>query len=276
MQDTKGPLGQTTAYPQQYDASVLFAIERSLGRKQTKHYSQNTIMHGADIWQGFELSWLGPKGKPQVACLRLYVPSNSLYIVESKSLKLYLNSFNQTKFESADRVKQRIHKDLSAVVGAEVKVEVLLPAQWPQLLPEPVMGKCLDDLDIEVLDYSPKESLLASAVTSSGDLVSRQLYSHLLRSNCPVTEQPDWGSIIINYSGLEIDEASLLKYLVSFRQHQGFHEQCIEQIYCDISHYCKPTKLMICGYYLRRGGLDISPIRSSDEYIFQGQRCIRQ
>lgn len=267
-----GPLGQKSEYPQKYDPSVLYPIPRKLGRDEIGVSAELPFL-GTDIWNGFELSWLTPKGKPVVAVMEMRVPITSQNIVESKSLKLYLGSFNQSCFANHNDVAIRIKDDVSALVGVAVDVTVspLDQAQAGSVTTLP--GRCIDELDIVVAKYSVDASLLALA---SNDIVEEQLHSHLLRSCCPVTGQPDWGSVLIAYRGAKIDDASLLRYLVSFRTNQEFHEQCVERIYLDIMRYCSPEKLSVYARYTRRGGIDINPLRSNCLVTIENLRLVRQ
>ncbi len=261
-----GVLGQTTAYSHQYNPQLLFAIDRSLSRQQdlSLPYHAPLPFVGLDIWNGYELSWLNLNGKPQVACVCIEVPAQSPAIVESKSLKLYLNSFNQTRFSSLFEVQQRICEDLSLLLQCPVGVRVNL---LNQIKPLSVWAEpkapffLLDDLDVVVDDYQHNINLLAFADTKKQE---KQIYvSHLLKSNCPVTQQPDWASLYIEYHGPALNREGLLRYICSFREHQGFHEACVEQIFMDIWRKLSPSKLSVYARYTRRGGLDINPWRSS-------------
>jgi len=216
---------------------------------------------GVDIWNAYELSWLNLNGKPMVACAEFRVPADSENIIESKSFKLYLNSFNQTRLGGIAELSAVLTKDLSAAAGAPVQVEIACPDDWGLNygIQNPA-GECLDSLDISPDSYQPNSMLLKA---SEGESVTEELYSHLLRSRCPVTSQPDWASVEIAYSGPRIDREGLLAYLISFREHDDFHEQCVEQIFSDINRYCQPTSLRVYARYLRRGGLDINPWRSN-------------
>jgi 7-cyano-7-deazaguanine reductase len=225
------------------------------------------VFFGADLWTAFELSWLNTKGKPQVALAHITVPAESTHIVESKSFKLYLNSFNNTRLDSADAVRDMIRRDISAAiwhggaVQASVGVKLLLQEQFDTEPVHELDGLNLDRMDIECTRYEPAPDLLSA---STDELpVSETLVSHLLKSNCLVTGQPDWGSVQITYSGPQIEQAGLLQYIVSFRNHNEFHEQCVERIFMDIWTRCKPTKLTVYARYTRRGGLDINPWRTS-------------
>jgi len=260
------PLGRATAYADRYDPSLLFPIARAPKRSEIGVGATLPFM-GADLWTAFELSWLNPRGKPQVAMAHFTVPCESPHIIESKSLKLYLNSFNQQVFESADEVKQCLRRDLSAALwrGAEqvgsVGVRLLLPADWAVEQVQVWDGLSLDRLDVECTELQPTPELLQA--DHALPLVQEVLVSDLLKSNCLVTGQPDWASVRIAYTGAPIDQAGLLRYLVSFRQHNEFHEQCVERIYTDLMARCRPTKLSVLARYTRRGGIDINPWRTS-------------
>ncbi|WP_101757369.1 NADPH-dependent 7-cyano-7-deazaguanine reductase QueF [Oceanicoccus sp. KOV_DT_Chl] len=264
-------LGKAVAYVDQYTPALLFAIARKDSRITLGIHDAQLPFHGVDIWNAYELSWLNNKGKPQVACAEFYVPCQSPNIIESKSFKLYLNSFNQTKFTDWSQVQALMVQDLSACAGAAVSVS-LLPVSDAGLAPGNVPGECLDALDIEITRYSADPKLLRT----SSKHIEEQLSSHLLRSLCPVTGQPDWGSLLIHYSGAKIERAGLLEYIVGYRQHQEFHEQCVERIYCDIMAQCKPRQLSVYARYVRRGGLDINPFRSSIEQNPRNLRLFRQ
>lgn len=253
------PLGKQTAYSDQYDPSLLVAVPRV----QTRDFLPDSIgvpFTGADTWTAYELSWLNDKGKPEVATAQFTYTAASPAIVESKSLKLYLNSLNQSAFSSIDKVTELIAKDLMHTAGAGVDV-LLLPAR--QANANEIQGWndiCIDDLDIAITQYTPDAALLK---TDSDAFIEESICSHLLRSNCPVTGQPDWASLRIHYRGMKILHDSLLRYICSFRLHQGFHEQCIERMFCDIWQQCQPERLSIEGRFTRRGGLDINPFRAS-------------
>ncbi|MET0379344.1 MAG: NADPH-dependent 7-cyano-7-deazaguanine reductase QueF [Spongiibacteraceae bacterium] len=273
-------LGQSVDYDAGYDPDLLFAIPRAPGRQQLG-LSGELPFDGCDIWNAYELSWLHPSGKPAVAWAELRVPALSPNIVESKSLKLYLNSLNQMRFDSAEAVAAAIRRDVSACVVADVEVHVRLPALWSAFPIEEPAGDCLDELDITVAAYTPCPELLqlVSGPVSdqvSDQLVTRRWFSRLLRSRCPVTGQPDWGTICIDYRGREIDPAGLLAYIVSFRQHQDFHEHCVERVFCDIHQQCAPDALTVSARYLRRGGIDINPWRSTEPVLASNPRLFQQ
>ncbi len=256
----KNPLGEQTQYSDQYDAGLLFPIPRSQSRENLSLNKGELPFSGEDRWTAYEISWLDNQGKPQVRLAEFAMSCESEFIVESKSFKLYLNSFNQTRFESERKVKSLLSVDLSAVVNSPVSVN-LMPLHYAnsQLISEPI-GIYLDDLDITVNHYEPEPSLLTLLPDERANEV---VYSHLLKTNCPVTDQPDWATVFIEYSGQAIDHQSLLAYIISFRQHQDFHENSVERIFCDINKYCKPDSLTVYARYTRRGGLDINPLRSS-------------
>lgn len=252
-------LGKQTQYKDQYDAGLLYPIPRSKARHQSN--DAELPFKGLDIWTAFEISWLNPAGLPQIAIGEFFIPCTSAAIVESKSLKLYLNSFNQTQLASREAVSELILADLSAATGSTVDVVLYDPGEYNGLKPvsEP-SGICLDQRPVRIDRYDPDSGLLQA---DSQKIVTETLYSHLLRTNCPVTDQPDWASLYISYQGPAIDRDELLKYIVSFRQHQDFHEQCVEKIYMDILERCQPSELSVYARYMRRGGLDINPFRSS-------------
>jgi 7-cyano-7-deazaguanine reductase len=259
-------LGKPSAYADQYDASLLYPLPREPKRTEIGITGSLPFL-GADLWTAFELSWLNRRGKPQVAIAHVTIPCESTHIVESKSFKLYLNSFNNSRFDSADAVRDRIRADVSAAIwhGREPKssagVRVLLPELFGCEPVRELEGLSIDRLDVECSVYQPAPELLRAALDEKP--VTETLTSDLLKSNCLVTGQPDWGSVQISYSGPQIDQAGLLQYIVSFRNHNEFHEQCVERIYMDIMARCKPAKLTVYARYTRRGGLDINPWRSS-------------
>lgn len=259
-------LGKSSAYIDQYDASLLFPIAR-MGKRQEIGVTGAAPFFGADMWTAFELSWLNTRGKPQVALVHFTIPCESLNIVESKSFKLYLNSFNNTRFADVTEVLARLRTDINeavwrgGVVQSSVGVKIITPEQF---VLEPIYeldGQNLDRLDVECTRYQPAPDLLAAAFDEQP--VSEVLVSNLLKSNCLVTGQPDWGSVQISYTGPQIEQEGLLKYLVSFRNHNEFHEQCVERIFMDVWTRCKPMKLSVYARYTRRGGLDINPFRTS-------------
>ena len=254
------PLGKASAYVDQYDASLLFPIPRAEKRAEIGIADAQPFF-GADVWTAFELSWLNLRGKPQVALAHITVPCESPNIVESKSFKLYLNSFNNTRFLDAREVRERIRADLSAAVGAGVGIKTLGPELFDREPVHELDGLNLDRLDVECIHYTPAPELLFAEFDEPP--VEETLTSNLLKSNCLVTGQPDWGSVQISYSGPQINQEGLLQYLVSFRNHNEFHEQCVERIFMDVWRRCKPIKLAVYARYTRRGGLDINPFRTS-------------
>ena len=259
-------LGKASAYVDQYDPSLLFPIPREAKRAEIGIHGRLPFL-GADLWTAFELSWLNPKGKPQVAIAHFTVPCESTYLIESKSLKLYLNSYNNTRFADVADVQARLRADLSTAVWtggpmqASVGVKVLMPELFDREPVHELDGLLLDRLDVDCDRYTPAPDLLTAQFDEAP--VGETLTSHLLKSNCLVTGQPDWGSVQISYHGPQIDQAGLLRYLVSFRNHNEFHEQCVERIYMDVWTRCKPTQLTVYARYTRRGGLDINPLRTS-------------
>jgi 7-cyano-7-deazaguanine reductase len=260
MTPENSPLGKAVEYREQYDASLLFAIDRARGREAIGAPSPLPFF-GTDIWNAYELSWLNEKGKPQIAVAKLMVSADSPNIVESKSLKLYLGSFTHTRLESAEVVRDMIRRDLGALCGASVSVQMTLPYEFGKLQHEEMAGLSLDRLDLDIESYTPDPALLEANQDEAP--VDETLVSNLIKTNCPVTGQPDWGSVQIRYVGPPIDHASLLRYIVSFRSHTGFHEQCVEQMFMEISARCHPIKLAIYARYTRRGGLDINPFRTN-------------
>ena len=251
------PLGKGTVYVNRYDPSLLYPIERDINWKKRNIERKTLPFRGVDIWNAYEISWLNSRGKPVVALAEFRVPASSTHIVESKSFKLYLNSFNLTRFGSEKEVLSYMKQDLSKAFGAEVEVKLLSPKSRIEV--GTFSGQCIDDLDITVEHYEPAPHLL----TTGNESVQESLVSHLLKSNCPVTGQPDWASVQIRYQGPKIDERGLLGYLISYREHGDFHEQCVETIFMDIWNRCRPQKLSVYARYVRRGGLDINPYRSS-------------
>jgi len=253
-------LGKPATYKSEYDASLLFPISRS-GKREEIGLGSSLPFFGVDIWNAYEISWLNMCGKPQVAIAAITVPADSPNIIESKSFKLYLNSFNQTRLAGADALISLLQADLSAGFGAPVQVKLTTPDQFDKLAMHELQGQLLDRLDIEVDSYTPNPALLTANFDESP--VEETLISHLLKSNCLVTGQPDWGSVQIHYVGPQINQESLLQYLIGFRDHNEFHEQCVERIFVDIMRHCKPQKLSVYARYTRRGGLDITPWRSN-------------
>ncbi len=267
-------LGKTTDYKAQYDNSLLQAVPRSLNRSELNLTADQLPFNGVDIWYGYELSWLNTKGKPMVAVAEFSFPVTSPNIIESKSFKLYLNSFNQSKFSDIKQVQQTLTKDLSATCGSQATVKLSKVEDCPALMIKPLAAQCIDDIDISITQYQLEPTLLKTIPQT--EVVEESLVSHLLKSNCLITNQPDWASIYIQYRGQQIDKAALLEYLISFRQHNEFHEQCVERIFCDIQRYCQPEQLTVYARYTRRGGLDINPYRSTTRQSPPNARTIRQ
>ena len=277
-----GPLGESSQYAEGYSPKRLFPMPRAEGRSAVGLRGA-LDWYGQDVWTGYEFSWLNERGKPEVAVMRLTVAAASSHIVESKSMKLYLNGYAQTRFDSTSKVRDRLAEDLSHAFGGAVAVELVALAE-PSLGVSELAGYCLDELDVEITDYQRNPDLLVLAATQGAKEtketketpVTQVLITHLFRSLCPVTAQPDWASVIVSYSGAAIDQAGLLKYLVSYRQHQAFHETTVERIYADIWERCQPERLSVSGRFLRRGGLDISPTRSSESQPMDMSRLSRQ
>lgn len=268
------PLGKSSEYIATYTPSLLFPIPRLAKWAELGVSGDALPWQGVDYWNCFELSWLLPSGKPVVAIGEFAIPCDSPNIIESKSFKLYLNSLNQTKFESVAQLQACLVKDLSAAAGKMVAVKVStladVEAQGVTMLP----GQCIDALDVTIDNYEhPQPELLRC---SAERVVEETVHSHLLKSNCPVTGQPDWGSVVVEYKGRALDHASLLTYLISFRQHADFHEQCVERIYLDLKNLLQPEYLTVYARYVRRGGLDINPYRSTRVISPENLRLVRQ
>jgi len=267
-------LGKTTAYRDTYDASLLQGVPRSLNRDPLGLKADALPFHGGDIWTLYELSWLNARGLPQVAVGHVELDYTSINLVESKSFKLYLNSFNQTRFDSWEAVQRTLEQDLRACAQGNVTVALY---RVDELEGQPIAhfhGACIDDQDIAIDNYQFDTAWLENA--ASGKVVEETLVSHLLKSNCLITHQPDWGSVQIQYRGAKIDREKLLRYLVSFRNHNEFHEQCVERIFNDILQFCQPESLSVYARYTRRGGLDINPWRSNTDFVPATGRLVRQ
>lgn len=286
-------LGLSSSYDPHYNPERLFAISREPKRKEIGIDSQVLPFYGFDCWNHYEVSWLNKKGKPMVAVAEIIYDCSTPFLVESKSLKLYFNSFNNTHFKDSEAVRQRVIEDLGKRLVGDVEVRILsLKEKELATIYAAPKGECIDDLDVacSVYHVEPKYLSLqdnkANKVTKVNNVtkvnkestVEEILYSDLLKSNCLVTNQPDWGTVQIAYTGKQINREGLLKYLVSFRNHNEFHEQCIERIFVDIMKHCQPEKLTVYGRYTRRGGLDINPYRSTEKMEWQGlnYRLIRQ
>ena len=265
-------LGKQVDYIEQYQPDLLQPVSRSLGREAIA-LTGSLPFHGEDIWNGYEFSWLNQRGKPQVALLQCKVPITSPNLIESKSFKLYLNSFNQTRWSSIAEVEAALNKDLSACAGEAVSTNLLLIHEAETIHGiQQLDAECIDDLDVAIDTYQPSPSLL----TTGDNVVEETLCSHLLKSNCLITGQPDWGSVLIRYKGPQINRENLLKFIISLRQHNEFHEQCVERLFCDINRHCAPEQLTVMARYTRRGGLDINPFRSNFEAPYQNIRLVRQ
>lgn len=268
-------LGQHTEYKSQYDPTLLQAVPRALNREQLGITTKQPFSVGADIWTLYELSWLNSKGLPQVAIANVYIDFCSENLIESKSFKLYLNSFNQTRFESIQQVELCLKQDLSHCANGQVSVKIRPLAEYTHQEIVNFTGESIDEQDIEIESYQFSTEHLNGLVLC-GDVVEETLVSHLLKSNCLITQQPDWGSLQIHYVGKKINREKLLRYLVSFREHNEFHEQCVERIYCDLMQYGEFEKLTVYARYTRRGGLDINPFRSNFEALPANLRMARQ
>ena len=268
------PLGKSSEYISTYTPSLLFPIPRAAKWAELGLSAETLPYKGVDFWNCFELSWLLPSGKPVVAIGEFSIPADSPNIIESKSFKLYLNSLNQTAFADTQSLEATLRTDLSFSAGKPVSVRIRsladIEAEGVMALP----GVCIDGLDINVSSYEhPRPELLRC---DDSRVVEESVHSHLLKSNCPVTSQPDWGSVVVEYRGAALDHASLLEYIVSFRQHSDFHEQCVERIFLDLQRLLKPEKLTVYARYVRRGGLDINPYRSTENTQFLNVRLARQ
>ncbi len=263
------PLGKTSTYISHYQRDLLFPIPRQTKRDEIGIHGTLPFV-GDDIWNAYEISWLNAKGKPVVAIGEFIFPCQSPNIIESKSFKLYLNSFNNTLFDSTESVTAIMQRDLSEAVGAPIKIKLFSLKEIKSL--QHFSGIYLDILDIHCDTYTTKPEFLMT----EDEHVTETLYSDLLKSNCLITGQPDWGSIQITYTGKKIQHDGLLKYIVSFRNHNEFHEQCVERIFMDITTHCQPEKLLVYARYTRRGGLDINPWRSNLTTPQKNMRLIRQ
>ncbi|MCB1213228.1 MAG: NADPH-dependent 7-cyano-7-deazaguanine reductase QueF [Chlamydiia bacterium] len=262
---TESPLEAKTPYVREYTPSLLYPVPRQLGRERLGFQADEVLpFTGADIWNGYELSWLLPSGKPCVAVARFIFPAHAPYLVESKSFKLYLNSFNFSCFADPEEVRQRLKGDLERVTKGDVEVELERIDRALPLAQSPFEGRCLDALPVEVSDYRVAPELLKCLEGADGEVnVEEAFHTHLLKSNCLVTGQPDWGTLTVRYRGKAIDPAGLLKYVISFRDHNGFAEMCVERIFCDLMERCQPDELTVYACYTRRGGLDICPFRTN-------------
>lgn len=278
MHEERTPLGKTTQYPQRYDPSLLCPLPRTTGRNAL-NLSVALPFSGVDLWTAYEISWLDKLGKPQVAIGEFAIACDSEFLIESKSLKLYLNSLNQQCFADSSEIEATITEDLRVACAGDVVVRLFTLSDYQRRGGGSFSGICLDNLVVTCTDYQPNVNLLEVC----GETVqSETLYSDLLKSNCPATGQPDWASIQISYRGKAIDHGGLLRYIVSFRNHAGFHEHCVEQIFIDIQRRCQPQELIVYARYTRRGGIDINPLRTTDDYTLaagllgSGARQVRQ
>lgn len=272
--ETSLPLGKPTDYRDEYDAALLCPFPRAPKRAELG-LSAELPFGGFDLWNAYELSWLNPAGKPVVAMAEFRFPCTSRFLIESKSFKLYLNSFNQTRFADFATVATTLERDLAEASGAPVAVRLLPLSAVAGMAITEFPGVCLDSLDIAIDSYDYAPALLDGAADPE-NVVEETLHSHLLKSNCLVTRQPDWASVLIRYHGPRLDPKALLRYLVSFRRHSEFHEQCVERIFTDLLHHCRPEQLTVYARYTRRGGLDINPFRSNFETNIPNWRLARQ
>lgn len=267
-------LGQQTQYAEKYDRTLLQPVPRHLNRDTLGITQTQPFSIGADIWTAYEISWLNLKGVPQVAIADVQIDFCSENLIESKSFKLYLNSFNQTRFANFNEVQQILQQDLQDCAKGELKVRLNSLTDYTQQPIAALDGDCIDGLDIEIEDYAFNAELLKDCTNDR--IVEEALVSHLLKSNCLITQQPDWGSLQIHYVGKQINREQLLRYIISFRKHNEFHEQCVERIFCDLMHFAAPEKLTVYARYTRRGGLDINPYRSNFEPLPPNLRLARQ
>ena len=267
-------LGKPVLYSGSYDPALLFPISRALQR-ESLGIGDPLPFIGVDIWNAFELSWLDARGKPRVALAEFRVPATSPNIIESKSFKLYLNSYMQTRIPDTDTLRQQLAGDLSAAAGAPVSVVLGTPTSKQSALIENLEGEVIDDLPIEISHYGPPQP---GFLHSNPDaVVEESLVSHLFKSNCPVTGQPDWASVQLHYQGPRLGRDGLLRYLVSYREHDDFHEHCVERIFVDVLAKCLPSRLSVYARYTRRGGLDINPFRATPGWLMPGNtRTSRQ
>jgi len=266
------PLGKHVAYSFTYDPSLLCPIPRQPGREAAGIANQVASWQGEDIWNIYELSWLSESGKPQVAMAELRVPSSSPNLIESKSLKLYCNSLNMSRFTDGEAVRKTMKKDLSAAAGAGVEVVLIEPRDFARVTINELEGICLDEQTIDQVSFIPDPSILAT----KHDTTQQNLFSRLFRSCCPVTGQPDWATVAVSYEGKRIVPESLLRYLISYREHAGFHEACVENIFSDIISQCRPAELTVSARFTRRGGIDINPVRSTGTGPWPNLRDPRQ
>ncbi len=254
-------LGKESNYNSQYDKTLLESIPRQIAREIIGIKNVQELFRGYDIWNCYEFSWLNLKGKPEVRIIKFQVPCQSEFTVESKSVKLYLNSFHNSKFNNEQQILELLINDFCEYTKSNVIVEIFSLESFVDNKLTLFNGICLDKYDIETDIYDVDSNLLK--LSQKNILVEEELHSNLLKSNCLVTNQPDWASIYIKYIGLKIDHQSLLKYIISFRNHNEFHEQCVEHIFNDIMQICAPNELLVYAKYTRRGGIDINPYRTN-------------
>jgi len=270
-ESSPNPLGMAVPHSHRYNPGHLYPVPRLDGRSEIG-LKIPLPFDGADIWNAYEISWLNAGGRPEVAIGRFTFPCKSENLIESKSLKLYLNSLNLESFESVTAVQETIAKDLSAKAGGPVAVDITLPDNFDRIALSVPPGRCLDGLEIDVPGYQLNPGTLSTLPAK----IEETVYSNLLRTNCPVTGQPDWGTVVIQYRGPQLDPAGLLKYIVSYREHTGFHENCVERIFCDIFARCNPEQLFVQAQFTRRGGLDINPWRANYDVEPELVRYARQ
>lgn len=265
------PLGKEVVHSQSYHPGHLYPVARAEGRNAIG-LGETLPFSGADIWNAYEISWLNKLGRPEIAIGQFVFPSDSPNLIESKSLKLYLNFLNLERFDSVAAVRTTIAKDLTDKAGRPVDVVLYQIDDLAIANINKPPGRCLDNLEIEVHGYRIDPGTLSTLHAKAEET----LYSNLLRTNCPVTGQPDWGTVIIRHRGPQLDPAGLLKYIVSYREHTGFHENCVERIFCDILDRCNPEQLFVQAQFTRRGGLDINPWRANYNVVPEFVRYVRQ
>jgi 7-cyano-7-deazaguanine reductase len=266
------PLGRDTGYPEHYAPALLYAVPRA-PQREALGIRTALPFAGADVWTAYDLTWIDPRGRPQVAIATIEVPAESPSLIESKSMKLYLGSYAQTRFDAAGDVTAAITHDLRAAAGAPVRVALDLPARFAAMALRELDGTSLDTLDVACSAYDVDATLLDAGAGA----VAETLRTDLFRSMCPVTGQPDLGSLRIAYEGRPLDRPALLRYLVSYRCHPGFHEHCVERIFTDIKARCAPRRLTVEARFTRRGGLDINPFRTdAGEPVPANVRTARQ
>ena len=269
--DNRVPLGKEVRHSPHYNPGHLYPVSRLAGRKEIG-LGVTPPFVGADIWNAYEISWLNPKGKPEIAIGKFAFPCSTTNLIESKSLKLFLNSLNLSRFDSIEIVRTTLERDLAEIARGSVAVALIPPALFCEAALGDPPGRCLDDLDIEINRYRVDPG----ALCTTDELIEETVFSNLLRTNCPVTGQPDWATVVIGYAGRRIGSEGLLKYLVSYRKHTGFHENCVERIFTDIAAHCAPDKLLVQARFTRRGGLDINPWRANYDAAPDHTRYARQ